>query len=320
MVKAKVENMNLSQKKIELLKSHLPDFQGATSLKQFNITGIEVRFYLYGTHQEKILHFFDDYFKYFPSKKNEPQVTIHYLSPNNEFSNPVHAFWDEDDWQYHVERTEKQHWISQRDFTAYLDLKTKEYWALGPILDHACCDSTDNLVQYALGEELIHHHILPLHAATITDGKAAYVFFGESGAGKSTLAGQCYELDGFKILSGDQIYLKFEGAQLFAYPNTTTIADFPRRHPGWAPQACPVRAITHLLKIPRKFTLKSLEFKDILPLILRETVFRQEAIKAQSLLELILKLEENKEISLAEMSYLKGESFLARFLSHIEKV
>lgn len=313
--------MNLSQKKIELLKNHLSDFQGSISKKQFSITGIEVAFTIYGEHQEKILQFFDDYFKHFPSQEKKAEINIHYLSPGNEYASSKNRFWNEDDWQYHVVSEQDRDWISQRDFVAYQNKATKEIWALGPILDHACCDSTDNLVQYALGENLIPNGILPLHAATVTDGQYAYVFFGESGAGKSTLAQQCFELDQFKILGGDQIFLRFHDDKLFAYPNTTTIADFPRNHPGWASQAYPVKAITHLLRSPRAFTIKSLNFKDILPLILRETVCRQEAIKAkaESLLELSLKLEENKHIHLAEMSYLKGESFIDRFFKEVVK-
>lgn len=311
--------MNLSLKKIELLKSHLNEFKGPSLIKQFNVTGIEVAFHLYGAYQEIIFPFLEDYFKHFKTLNKTPQVTIHYLSPSNEFSNPVHDYWNEDDWQYHVTKESDRHWISQRDFVAYQDLKTKQFWALGPILDLACCDSTDNLIQYALGEDLIPNGILPLHAATITDGTYAYVFFGESGAGKSTLAKQSYELDQLKVLGGDQIYLKFHEGKLLAYPNTTTIADFPRNHPAWAGRPYAVRAITHLLKSPRTFTLKTLDFKTILPLILRETVCRQEAIKAESLLELTLKLEENKDIHLAEMSYLKGESFFKNFIKYVKE-
>lgn len=309
--------MNLSRQKTELLKKHLPDFQGEPLVKRFNITGIEVAFYLYGEHQEKIRDFFDDYFSHFTSLNIPPLVNIHYLAPANEYASAEHDYWGEDDWQYLVQKEENYHWISQRDFVARHDLAKRQFHALGPILDHACCDSTDNLIQYALGEDLIPNGILPLHAATVTDGKFAYVFFGESGAGKSTLARQCYHLDQFKVLGGDQIYLKFAGGKLFAYPNTTTIADFPRKHPAWAGKAYEVKAITHLLKSPRKFAIEKLDFKTILPLILRETVCRQEAINAQSLLELVLKLEENKDIHLAEMSYFKGESFMERFLGFL---
>lgn len=309
--------MNLSQNKIELLKKSLPDFVGTPLKKCFNVTGIEVCFYVYGKYQEKIIDFFHEYYKHFPSIKASADVVIHYLCPNNDFSNPANPYWDEDDWQYHVIKNEFEHFISQRDFVAKKVLKTSEYWAIGPLLNQASCDSTDNLVQYALGDLLIDYDILPLHGATISDGKNAFVFFGESGAGKSTLSNQCFNLDGFKILSGDQIYLKNEAEGLFAYPNTITIADFNRDHPGWLCQKMPVKAVIHLLKSPRTYSFKPLEFKEILPLILRETVYRADAVGAKSLLELILKLNDNKSISFGEMSYLKGESFLKRFFNQI---
>ncbi|MBC7397236.1 MAG: hypothetical protein H7333_07310, partial [Bdellovibrionales bacterium] len=189
--------------KISLLKEKVKEQDPSPLEFRYNLVGIEVQWWVHGVSKREIVDFLKSYFHYFPSLNTNPKVTIHFYSSSKDNGGPgdaAHEMWNESSeaFVFHIEENER--FVKQRDFVAMQNLTTKIIRATGPVLDLICCDSIDNLVQFALTTSLIESHVLPLHSATVVvDGKA-YVFYGESGAGKSTLAKQSYELDRYKVL------------------------------------------------------------------------------------------------------------------------
>lgn len=311
--------MNLQSEKLNLIKSVIRHTDPEAIHFPFNVAGVEVQFIVHGESKEDILDFFKYYFDHFPSLNKVPEQTIYFFShpKGSGLSRHEHFYWNDPDEEFRISYQGEQKFIVQRDFAAIEDLKTRIIYATGPTLNQVCCDSTDNLVQFALGRHLIQNNILPLHAATVVVDDKAYVFYGESGAGKSTLAEQSYLLDHFKMMSGDQIFLKQTASQLMAYPNSTTIFGYHRTNPAWEHRPHPVAAIIHLLKAPRTYQYRKLPFIEAMPLILRETITWKEAADPDHLLDLILKIGENTYIRWGELSYKKGDSFWPQLLKEI---
>ncbi len=308
---------NLKLKLLRKLKTE-PDAE----TKDFSFTsgGVQVKFIIHGPQKKEIIDFFTYYFEAFPARKTFPDVIVHYYTheKSSEYYRADHPFWNEILEEFVVEKNKNSEIeIQQRDF---IGIQTPDlvYHATGPTLSQGCCDSTDNLVQYVLGKHLVSNGILPLHAAAVVVDQEAWIFFGESGAGKSTLAMSSFENNGYKIMAGDQIFLTETDGQLMALANTTTIFGFHRDHPAWSPGPWPVRCIFHLKATPREYTFVRREFRDLLPLFLRETVSWKEVIDSADLLDIVLKLGENESVLWGEFTYQKSENFWPRLLKDVQ--
>ena len=156
---------------------------------------------------------------------------------------------------------------------------------------------------------------LALHAATVEIEDNAYVFFGASGAGKSTLANQSHELDGKRVLGGDQIYLQLRGSKVIASPCTTTIFGFPRGHKGWCPEEKTVAGLIHLVQNESGWSFRPLDQSTFLEYLLRESIQWPEFCQAPHLLEITSDLSNSTGILRGEMSYRLGQSFWPQLLN-----
>ena len=294
-----------------------PDDQAI--MYNFSSGGVEVRILVHGPQKKDVIDFFQYYFAAFPSKENTPDVEIHYYTheSSSEFSKENHPYWNETFEEFDVERTGAETIIYQRDFIA-LQNSQNVIFATGPTLNQGCCDSTDNLVQYALGKHLIGNGVLPLHAAAVVVNKEAFIFFGESGAGKSTLATTSFENHKYAIMAGDQIFLQESEGVVQAIANTTTIFGFHRDNLAWDPGPYPVKGIFHLKALPRRYAFQRSDFKDLLPVFLRETVSWKEVIDPALLLDLVLKLGQNKALIWGEFTYQKTEDFWPQLLQDLK--
>jgi hypothetical protein len=287
----------------------------------FTSGGVQVQYFIHGPQKMHILKFFHFYFEAFPARRTSPDVTVHYFTHDEAtgFSKADHPYWNELLEDFVVEKkANSEIEIQQRDFIA-IQKPNQVFYATGPTLSQGCCDSTDNLVQYVLGRHLVSNGILPLHAAAVVVGQEAWIFFGASGAGKSTLALTAFENNGYQIMAGDQIFLTETDGRVMALANTTTIFGFHRDHPAWSPGPFPVRGIFHLKATPRTYSFEPRNFKELLPIFLRETVSWKEVIDSADLLDIALKLGENKDVLWGEFTYQKSENFWPQLLKDVIK-
>lgn len=180
-------------------------------------------------------------------------------------------------------------------------------------------NTADNLVM------MINAHLFPkddciiLHAATVIKDDMAYVFFGDSGAGKSTLAEQCYNLEGQKVLSGDQIYLSLEEDGVWAHSSPTRVFEFPVGHPALFQGKKKVRAMTYLHQLG-KFDFQNSNAIELMPLFMHETLtYLAPFTSNQEHFTLCSKILNHKTITTGKMSYPKGVSFWKNFEDNLLK-
>jgi hypothetical protein len=278
----------------------------------FETAGVRGNISVVGARADEMAAFLRSYLEPFSadSRAMAPAFEIHYAAATGPLAEPAHPWWNDPQMGYHVtSETDGSLTVLQRDFVASLTDGNTRAVATGPVLGPDSTDSIDNLLLLLYSLHLPRSGALALHAATVEREGQAYVFFGASGAGKSTLARHCHEVDGLRVLSGDQIYLKAGPGGLFAYPAPSTIPEFPRGHQGWCSQPRPVRAITHLLQRPGRFRYRALGVREILPLFLRETIYVPELRDGKPVLDSALASLRTGGVANGEMSYYKGQSF-----------
>lgn len=278
---------------------------------QMEVCGIQVQFHIHGKHASEIKTFLSEYFFHFPIQSNQQgkSIQIDLNVQEGALSQGSHPFWNEVNGEFRRENAlAGEQFVIHRDFIARISSDGLKASVTIPKPDHFTTDGIDNVLTLLISKQLPQHHALALHASTVSRGGFAYIFFGASGAGKSTLAQHCYLVDGLKVLSGDQIYLKILDQHLYAYPCATTIPEFPRHHSGWYPHPLPVAALTHLIQSPQHGLKIHSPFQQ-LPLFLRETIYQPSFDDADCLLNLATSMISMKNIGLCELSYPLGISF-----------
>ena len=312
---AMAEEKGLEVEKLALLKKAAGEFRNLTDRSSeihFEIAGVVGSLTLAGEGKARSENFLRSYLSPFPLKsKKDPHFRIHLTHPEGPHSRPEHPVWNTFDQELHMSRETSGELIAhQRDFVARLSVGQDWIEAYGPEINERSIDTIDNLLNCIISRHLPPRSALAVHAATIERKGYAFVFFGASGAGKSTLSQFCYQSDGLRILSADQIYLKYDSAQdrVFAHPTSVTIPDFPRSHPGWCGEPKEVKALIHLVQ-KGELSFVPKRASELLPLFLRETIYQPYFERAAEILDISISLTSAKRLSLGELSYPKGVSF-----------
>lgn len=306
--------MNYIEKKYELLNRLNPEEFNTQSIFAFEIAGVRINLKYAGLSLERVQNFLKIYFNHFkllPTDENNFDVIVNYLHSNEqEFSSEKWIGWNE--WTHEIEllNFEKYLGIMQRDFVAKISKDFKNVFAIGPAWSFETCDSIDNIISYVIGRHIIDKAGLVLHAACIVNNKnEAMVFFGRSGAGKSTIAEHSYKTYHFKVISSDQVLLKYENGELFAIVVPTTIPEFPLNHPAREKKPIKIKSIVHLVQSDQSFSWKQLSDSEFIYHFMRELVYRNEFGNEKVLLDLSLKISSDKGIIKGEMSYSKGSDY-----------
>ena len=311
---------NNASGKYNFLESLSPESFPVKPLYQLIVAGVRIQLCFHGKDEENVKNFLPIYFAHFDLRSNTdeiPDVSIIYWQPEGEIGQDHLPWWN--DWSHEIEFYSEEFFdrIMARDFVAKISKDAKKIYAHGPKWSFATCDSLDNLISYALGRHLIKYHGLILHAACVVFNDEAYVFFGASGSGKSTLAEFCYRLYGHKVISSDQLILRYEENQLFAQVMPTTIPEFPLNHPARETKKIKIKALCHLVQKKIDFSYENLEEVRWLKYFMRELVYRNEFGHEKEVLDLCLKIAEDQTIIKGEMSYQKESLFFEKLLKEI---
>lgn len=165
---------------------------------------------------------------------------IHYLSQRRPARDEL---WSDPIPVFHVEGQK----LVCRDFAAWRDLHQDIVVATGPEIDETAIDTLDNLNNTLLARELMRRDLgFPLHASCVVKDGGAWVVFGPSGAGKSTFARLSYECEGTPVLSGDQLYVRYDSGRPMVWPSTTRIPEFPIESPARFLRPVPLVAAARL--------------------------------------------------------------------------
>lgn len=143
------------------------------------------------------------------------------------------------------------------------------------------------LVQRMLTEALLTRNTLLMHGAVVAIDNAAYMFTGHSGTGKTTHIRKWLEIvENAYVVNGDKpfVIINEKGAFVCGSP--------------WCGKECmgsntivPLRSIV-FMKRNDVNCIQSVEFKEILPLLLEQTYYTTDAVKMKKTLQLLLKLKE----------------------------
>ena len=312
--------MNFAENKYDLLKNLDPSVFDCKDIFAFEIADVKIKLRYSGPTFEKVRMFLETYFGHFKklsTVETSFDVEINYLQPDKgEIASEKWAGWNH--WPHEIElRNYNLFWgMMQRDFVAKISKDFKKVFAIGPVWSFETCDSIDNLISYVIGKHIIGKRGLVLHAACIVQNDEALVFFGRSGAGKSTIAEHSYKQYNFKVISSDQVLLKYIEDTLYAIVVPTTIPEFHLDHPAREKKPIKVKAIIHLVQSDKEFQWQQLNETDFLCHFMRELVYRNEFGNERQLLDLSLKISTNPSIMRGEMSYLKNSDYF----SHLSKV
>src|SRR5262249_38486157 len=127
----------------------------------------------------------------------------------------------------------------------------------------------------------------------------------------------CWRQDGFRILAGDQIYLRLDRDRLFAHPCPVTVRDFNRSSAGVCSEPREVRALIHLVQ-KGGYAFRKLDRPEAFPHFMRETIYQKEYRNGPQLMSVASRMIQSPGIPNAEMSYPKGESFWGWLDAEIE--
>lgn len=299
------------QKKIHLAMNLDTCSFSAISLYKLQVGEVKIELLYRGDYSKEIIDFLEEYFKNFLTFVGLPDVSIHYWQLPGIFGNTHWKMWN--DWPHEldfIKGVDQFDILIERDFVAKVHKNGSQIYAHGPIWSFATCDSIDNIISYALGRHLIKYNGLILHAACVVQNDEAFVFFGASGAGKSTLAEHCYKVNGLKVISSDQVIIKYFNQKLYAQVMPTTIPEFHLNHPAREVSPKVVKCLLHLVQGDDLFSFCNLEQSDWLKYFMRELVFRNEFSSGQDILDLSLKISSDSTIIKGEMSYQLGSDFL----------
>lgn len=288
----------------------------------FESAGVVGELVFSGPEAQEMRRFAARYLRPFPLSRpgQEPDFSVLYTSGAGELAAGEHPFWNELQPEFRLSaQSDGTTTVLQRDFVGLLERDSRRLIAVGPVLDERTTDTLDNILLLMFSRKLVERGALATHAATIERKGMAYVFFGASGAGKSTIARHCFDADGLRVLSGDQIYLRPGTAGLMAHPAPSTIPEFPRGHDGWCSEPRPVRALIHLVQRPGAFAFRRFSVAGLLPHFLRETIYLPEFRDAGALLDIVSSALESPRVTLGEMSYPLGTSFWASLDEHLNK-
>lgn len=306
--------------KYNLLESLAPHSFPIKPLFQLEVAGVRLQLCFHGRDEESVKKFLPKYFAHFDLSDNineSADISIIYWQPDGEIGQDHFSWWN--DWPHEIEffSAESYDKIMARDFVAKISKDAKKIYAHGPKWSFATCDSLDNLISYGLGRHLIKYQGLILHAACVVFKDEAYVFFGTSGAGKSTLAEFCFRFYGHKVISSDQLILRYEQNQLYAQVMPTTIPEFPLDHPARETKKIKIKLLCHLVQKNSDFSYENLEDTLWLKYFMRELVYRNEFGHEKEVLDLCLKIAQDQTIIKGEMSYQKESSFFEKLLKKI---
>jgi hypothetical protein len=294
----------------------LTDKTGFILLFKKEFAGLCISFYFKGVNVQQTSDFLGSYLKDFKDSAKDENVQIYFNCPMGELSNPNLLMWN--DWPYEIVYNEKNRTIIERDFVLKESIEGNSFFVIGPQMSIETCDIIDNLLIYTISKNLLDVDALLLHSACVSDGKFAYVFFGASGAGKSTISEFLNKDQNLSVISSDQLIIKLTNGQLVAYSTPTTIPEFHLDHLGREKRPMPIRSIVHLVQSENGFHFKKIDDNLWLKYFMRELIYRAEFKNSSKLLELSIKIMNNKLIFKGEMSYPKGESFWIKFLSILE--
>ena len=309
------------KEKYELMyKIDINHFSTEISLK-IMIAGIKLELNYSGRNSIAVSNFLNEYFKDFERFDEDPDARIYYHQRDDIYGEASWPYWNI--WTEEIEFIEKKDeqfdFLMERDFVAKVSKDGKSIFAYGPSWSFETCDSLDNIVSYMLGRNQIIKNSFILHAATVSDGQYAYVFFGASGAGKSTLADHCYKMNGLKVISSDQVIIIVENDKIFAQVMPTTIPEFPLNHSARESRKMPVRSMMRLIQAEGLFNYTKLSEIDWLKYLMKELVYRKEFKYEKELLSMALKLASNENIIKGEFSYLKGTNFFEELKKRMEQ-
>lgn len=317
----RLAQVNLSSKdiskKYELLESIKPELFNLKPMYQLFVGGVRILLCFDGPDAEHVYGFLPKYFAHFDLHTQEIEasdVIITYRQPDNDLKSEHSTLWN--DWPHEIEFLSSKGLdkIMARDFVAKISKEAEIIYAFGPKWSFETCDSLDNLVSYALSRHLIKYQGLIVHAACVVVKDDAYVFFGASGAGKSTLAEFCYRHYGFKVISSDQVIVRYEHNVLYAQVMPTTIPEFPLNHPARETRNIRIKSINHLVQSEQEFCYSQMIEVDWLKTFMRELVYRNEFGNEKEVLDLCLKITQDKTIIKAEMSYKKEYPFFENLI------
>ncbi len=305
------------QEKVDLAMNLAPETFCAKSIFKLQVSEVKIELLYQGDFYDSTAEFLQNYFRNFESFTGLADISIHYWQLPGKLGDCHWTMWNI--WTHELEfrrgtgQNDQYDVLIQRDFVAKVDNNGSKIFAHGPIWSFGTCDSLDNIISYALGRQLIKYQGVILHAACVVKDDLAYVFFGASGAGKSTLAEHCYKKHHLKVISSDQLIIKFWGDKLFAQVMPTTIPEFPLDHPAREIKPLPVKCLLHLVQqTDTPFAFKELESIDWLKFFMRELVYRNEFACEQEILDLSLKIASKSDIIKGEMSYEKGSDFFSQ--------
>lgn len=305
--------MNYVDLKYTLLNEINPVEFKTEDIFAFEIADVKIKLKYSGKSFLVVKKFLEIYFAHFKTLSFEGHVfdvEVNYCQPD------VAVIGDEkwigwNEWPHEIELIDFQSsWgIVQRDFVAKVAKDFKSVYAIGPVWSFETCDSIDNIISYVIGKHIIEKNGLVLHAACVVINDEAFVFFGKSGAGKSTIAEHSFKKYNFKVISSDQVLLKYDNEQLYAIVVPTTIPEFPLDHSAREKQPIKVKAIIHLVQSLDVFSWKPLSNSEFIYHFMRELVYRNEFFNEKDLLDLSLKISLDQGIMRGEMSYLKGSDY-----------
>jgi hypothetical protein len=283
----------------------------ATTLFKLQVAEVKIELLYQGEFKDNVLEFLKIYFRNFETFTGAADVQVHYWQLPGKLGDSKWPQWN--DWAHELDYRNSQSGydvLIARDFVAKINVEGTQIFAHGPIWSLGTCDSIDNIIAYVLGRKIIHKNGVILHAACVVKQDEAYVFFGASGAGKSTLAKHCYDMNELKVISADQVIIKFWNNALYAQVMPTTIPEFPLDHPAREVRPMKVKCLLHLVqKNEHDFEFKKLDSIDWVKYFMRELVYRNEFSSAREILDLSLRMAENPDTIRGEMSYKKGSDF-----------
>lgn len=277
----------------------------------FAMVGVTATIYFYQRLTEAERMFLRESLGPFRQGIGEAKIKIYYRHAPKAEAKIDSGLWENPEPDYFIiddlENTQ-EHRIVQRDFSAICDSEMQSIQVVGPELTVAASDTIDNLVALTFPKHLLSQRTLYLHAATIVRDEEAYVFFGASGAGKSTLADQCGNIEGYDVMSSDQVLVQKTDSGVLAHACTRKSPEFPRGHKRFRYGPLPVAGIYHLVQKGR-YSYRELNFIDRLARFVGESFFYVPPIfKHDEYLDVGCQILGDPTIESAEISYPKGQS------------
>lgn len=258
---------------------------------KLDIGGVAIDFYVAKETPRDAFLFLENYYEPFlRNESRQADVCIYYHAFNNEWCDPNHPLWNEPDQEIHISDDQDGRLLWLRDVVAWISSDGKTVKAQGPFFHTGAIDVLDNLITPSLGHFLLNKSVLHVHASCVeVDGKA-WVFFGPSGAGKSTMAMNSLSRQGFRVLSGDQIFLNYKESQWWALPTSVTIYQLRRNKNEWCSKPLPVAALIFLNGKGTAYSFKKQRASDLVSVFLKENIYFGSDAAKERLLSLALEI------------------------------